>query len=88
MMQDYGADFQLYQKTLRDFAPILGRLANVSQVIWLNQYPTVELYGDMDAKNTDIHTQKIFQYNEAVRREFKYVTLLIQFIPKRFELKF
>jgi hypothetical protein len=26
----------------------------------------------MDAKNTDIHAQKIFQYNQAVRREYKY----------------
>ncbi|EFX67894.1 hypothetical protein DAPPUDRAFT_260928 [Daphnia pulex] len=67
----YGADFQQYQKTIRNFAPILGQLAKVSRVIWMNQYPTVELYGDMDAKNTDIHTQKIFQYNQAVRREYK-----------------
>ena len=73
MLQEFGADFQQYKKKLRDFAPILGRLAGVSRVIWLNQYPSVELYGDTDAKNTDIHTQKIFQYNEAVRREFKYM---------------
>ena len=72
MMKDYGADFDEYQERLRNFAPILGQLANVSQVIWLNQYPSVELYGETDAKNTDIHTQKIFQYNEAVRREYKY----------------
>jgi hypothetical protein len=72
MMQEYGADFQQYQKTIRNFAPILGQLAKVSRVIWMNQYPTVELYGDMDAKNTDIHAQKIFQYNQAVRREYKY----------------
>jgi hypothetical protein len=67
MLQSHGADHQLYQKKLKELAPILGRLANVSQVIWLNQYPTVEFYGKIDAHNTDIFSEKIHYFNQAVR---------------------
>jgi hypothetical protein len=68
MLQSQGANFSLYQKKLNEFAPILGQLSNVSQVIWLNQYPTVDFYGNINAHNTDIHLQKIHHYNQAVRR--------------------
>jgi hypothetical protein len=68
MLQSQGADHHFYQKKLKELAPIFGQLANVSQVIWLNQYPTVEFYGKIDAPNTDIFSEKIHHYNQAVRR--------------------
>lgn len=73
MMQDYGANHQLYQERLSQIGSILNQLATVSQVIWLNQNPVGELYGKTGAKNTDIHTQKIYQYNNIVHHTFKLV---------------
>lgn len=71
MLQEYGADHQLYQEKLAQFGPILNKLASVSQVIWLNQYPVVELYAKTGTRNTDIHVQKVDQYNKATRRILK-----------------
>ncbi|KZS12727.1 Uncharacterized protein APZ42_022882 [Daphnia magna] len=71
MLQEYGADHQLYQEKLAQFGPILNKLASASQVIWLNQYPVVELYAKTGTRNTDIHVQKVDQYNKATRRILK-----------------
>ncbi|EFX78295.1 hypothetical protein DAPPUDRAFT_320629 [Daphnia pulex] len=68
MLQSEGANHQLYQKKLKQLAPVLHQLANVSQIIWLNQFPTVEFYGNINGPNTEIHTEKIHQYNVAVGR--------------------
>jgi hypothetical protein len=72
MLQSEGADYQLYQKKLERLAPLLGELANVSRVIWLNQFPTIEFYGNIEAHNTDIFSEKIHHYNQAVRRILGY----------------
>jgi hypothetical protein len=45
---------QPYQKQLQRLAPLLSQLANISKVIWLHQYPVVELYGNNGAVNTTI----------------------------------
>lgn len=76
MLQSEGADHLLYQEKLKKLAPILGQLANVSQVVWLNQFPTVEFYGNTDGHNTDIHSEKIHHYNLAVRRILGWVEML------------
>ncbi|XP_046457567.1 N-acetylneuraminate 9-O-acetyltransferase-like [Daphnia pulex] len=69
IIQFEGADqHQLYQKRLKELAPILDQLANVSHIIWLNQYPTLEFYGNIGVLNTDIHSEKIHHYNLAIRR--------------------
>lgn len=67
------SSLQLYQQKLLELIPSLARLANVSRVVWLNQYPTVDFYGDMYEHNTDIHAEKIHDYNQAVRRIFQWV---------------
>ena len=72
MLQSEGADHQIYQKKLKRLAPFLGQLANVSQVIWLNQFPTIEFYGKINDHNTDIFSEKIHHYNQAVRRILGY----------------
>jgi hypothetical protein len=72
MMQQYGANFQLYKKKLMEFRLILQKLSNVTQVIWLNQYPTLEFYGNINDRNTDIHSTKIHHYNKAVHHIFGY----------------
>jgi hypothetical protein len=71
MLKTKGADFQLYQKKLKELAPFLGQLAKVNKVIWLNQYPVVEKYGNNGAMNMDIFSEKIHDYNDAVRFELQ-----------------
>jgi hypothetical protein len=68
MLTDNGNDFQLYKEKIRNYGPILGKLASVSKVIWLNQYPIIDFFGPTDAHNTDIHSVKVHQYNEAAKR--------------------
>lgn len=69
MIQSEGTDqHQLYQKKLKELAPVLDQLANVSHIIWLNQFPTLEFYGNIGELNTDIHSEKIHHYNLAIRR--------------------
>jgi hypothetical protein len=46
----------------------LGQLAKVSRVIWLNQYPTVELFVKIDGYYSDVHSEKIHYYNQAIRQ--------------------
>ncbi|KAI9559233.1 hypothetical protein GHT06_016022 [Daphnia sinensis] len=61
-------DFQLYRDKLMELGPVLGQLASVSQVIWLNQYPSVDFYGNINAPNTAVFSEKIHLYNKAIRR--------------------
>jgi hypothetical protein len=73
MLADIGAvgALKLYQQELSEFTPSLAQLANVSQVVWLNQYPTVDFYGEMGNHNTAIHAGKVHHYNQAIRRIFQ-----------------
>lgn len=71
MLKIHGADFKLYRKNLVELGPILNQLSQVSKVIWLDQYPTIDFYGASHADNTYIHSLKVHQYNEAVHRNLK-----------------
>ncbi|EFX65920.1 hypothetical protein DAPPUDRAFT_116835 [Daphnia pulex] len=70
MIQTPG-EHQPFQKQLELLAPLLSQLANVSKVIWLNQYPVMETYGDNGAVNTVILSEKINHYNEDARSELQ-----------------
>jgi hypothetical protein len=61
-------DHRLYIKHLRELAPSLAQLSQVTRVIWLNQYPPLEFYSDNNAPSTYITPAKINIYNKAVRR--------------------
>jgi hypothetical protein len=61
-------DHRLYIKHLRELAPSLAQLSQVTRVIWLNQYPPVEFYGDNNAPSTYVSSEKINNYNKAVLR--------------------
>lgn len=65
-------EYQFYQQKIVELAPILGRLANISRVIWLNQYPTLDLYGERP-RNYHINSDKIYRYNKAARSVLEYV---------------
>jgi hypothetical protein len=70
-------DYHLYYNKLTDLIPILNKLSNFSEIIWLNQYPTSEFYGGMPyggEKNSDvIVSRKLHYYNEAIRHIFEFV---------------
>ena len=59
-------DHRLYNKHLRELAPSLAQLSQVTRVIWLNQYPPLEYYSNVST--TYITPEKINIYNKAVRR--------------------
>ncbi|KAK4006650.1 hypothetical protein OUZ56_011808 [Daphnia magna] len=65
--------FQIYGNKLRELSPILGHLAKASKVIWLNQYPTIDFYGETGAHNTKIFSEKIYRYNEGARGILRWV---------------
>lgn len=67
MLPGNGGNYQVYKKKILEFRPTLQRLARYSQMIWLNQYPTLEFYGNISESNTQIHSKKIHHYNKAVR---------------------
>ncbi|KAI9559240.1 hypothetical protein GHT06_016029 [Daphnia sinensis] len=72
MLQSEGADYQLYLKNLLNLAPVLDQLANDSQIIWLNQYPSVDFNKEIGVFKTDgIASEKIHRYNEVARRVFQ-----------------
>ncbi|XP_057369407.1 uncharacterized protein LOC130690408 [Daphnia carinata] len=65
-----GTNHQIYQKKLKELAPELGRLANVTHVIWLNQYSIDETF-KTGAGQLRYHTEKLHNYNKAARRVFR-----------------
>jgi hypothetical protein len=67
MLQQHGADLQLYKKKISEVSTILGKIASTSQIIWLNQYPTVDFYSEISESSSAIHTDKIHHYNGAVK---------------------
>ena len=68
MLESNGANYKLCKEKMIELGSALSQLTNTSQVIWLNQYPTVDFYGNISDHNTDIFAEKIRQYNEASRR--------------------
>ncbi len=68
MMKENGGNFKSYQENLMQLAPILGQLANVTRVVWLNQYPSVDSNSWINELNTIIFSEKIHSYNKAIRQ--------------------
>lgn len=77
MMEENGGSFKLYREHLLKLAPILGQLANASRIVWLNQYPSVDSNSWVNEHNTVIFSEKIHNYNRALRQilEWVYSTL-------------
>jgi hypothetical protein len=71
MLERNGNNFQWYQKIVFELGSILQQLANYTQVIWLNQYPIVDFYGEINSENTEIHSEKVNIYNKAVKHILK-----------------
>ena len=68
MLQANDNDLPLYTTKLIELAPILNQLARTNQVIyWINQYPTYDIYGPNGFHGNDIYSEKIENYNKALR---------------------
>lgn len=66
MLISNGADHWSYEERLTgQLLPALGRLADLgTRVIWMMQYPTIEMFANNGDSNTDVHSSKIHQYNQ------------------------
>lgn len=75
MMEEKTYLNHTFQKGLSKLAPILNELAQVSEVIWLNEYPTLDFYGTIESFRTSltIHSEKMDLYNDITRNTFKQV---------------
>ena len=70
-------DYLLYHASLTELGSILNHFSNLSNIIWLNQYPTAEFYGGMPYGGENdldvIVSEKFHYYNKAIRRVFELV---------------
>lgn len=71
MLQGHRAHENAYFKQLKKLVKILQELSKNCRIIWLNQYPTRELYGESNAHNTDVHASKIWHYNQQADKILK-----------------
>ncbi len=75
MLPQYEVDFNSYKNKIMQLVPILGQLAEITNIIWLSQYPTTEFFGKNEAYNSLVYSEKIYFYNNAVTSAFKWVKL-------------
>jgi hypothetical protein len=59
-----SANFVKYQQSLIDLKPILDQITKKSPIIWLEQYPTIDIFGP-DNSHLEVFSEKIQQYNLA-----------------------
>lgn len=62
---------RVFFEALIQLVPILQEISKNCQIIWLNQYPTQELYGNITSHNTDVHASKIWHYNQGAEKILK-----------------
>ena len=64
--------YQLYEKSLLEFEPGLRRIANITKVIWLKQYPVTDSRFNKFHIDDIISSTKIQQYNLVAERLLRY----------------
>ena len=72
MLRENGADVIGYQIQLKKLTSLLKVLTKSSRVLWLHQYPIVDMFGVTGTHNTDIHRQKIHLYNRIADNILRY----------------
>jgi hypothetical protein len=79
MLTYNGADYKKYERKLQEIKQVLDELVHNNdgpKIIWLNQYPTIDVWAKNGEAEVDVYTEKIHQYNLILRRVFLYVFLL------------
>jgi hypothetical protein len=67
MLRKHGANHFVFEQNMILIRPLLNQLTKYTKIVWLYQYPTVEYYGNINASNTDVVSQKLHHYNQIVR---------------------
>ncbi|XP_046452622.1 N-acetylneuraminate 9-O-acetyltransferase-like [Daphnia pulex] len=67
MLEENGGDFKMFEEKAKQLFGMLHKLSTNSQVIWLNQYPTIDFGLMPHIYKFAINSEKIHQYNKAVR---------------------
>lgn len=68
MLRAHKYHEEVFFEYLKKLVPILQAISKKCQVIWLNQYPTQELYGGSGEHSTDVHALKIWGYNQVAEK--------------------
>lgn len=55
----------VYFAKLRELVPVLQNVSQYCKIIWLTMHPTLEIYGQRKSDNTDVHSLKIWHYNQV-----------------------
>ena len=63
MLQAKYTDYRMYGRYLQLLASQLRPIPNINRMIWMQQLPVHERFGDTNAVNTAIHARKVDQYN-------------------------
>ena len=74
MILENGNDHRVFEEKLAKLRLVLERLGSLrrgSKIIWMNQYPTVDFFGQTGSHNAYIYTEKLEHYNEIIRHTFK-----------------
>lgn len=62
----------VYFKKLRELVPVLKRISASCRVIWLSQYPTINEFARTGDIRTDVHSEKIWHYDQQAASTLTY----------------
>ncbi len=68
-----SVNFEQYMQNLTVLKPKLDQITKMSEVIWLNQYPSIDLFGPLNS-HLEIFSEKIHHYNMATEQILRLVT--------------
>ena len=72
MLTMHGKDVKAFEGNLSQYASTKFKtLSSVGNLIWLNQYPTIDFWGSSGSFNGDVSWLKMFQYDQKSRQLLK-----------------
>jgi hypothetical protein len=64
----YPMSEHAFERNLTLMEPVLRRLAQVSDVLWWNQFPTIDTFGSSSGDKARIYSEKLHVYNNIAKR--------------------
>ena len=64
----YHMSEHAFERNLTLLEPVLRRLAQVSEVLWWNQFPTIDVHGSSSGDKARIYSEKLRLYNVIAKR--------------------
>ena len=74
MLASNGADYKGYEKKLKEINQLISRRSlnpNHVKILWLNQFPTIDFWAQIERNNADIYAEKIYHYNSILKNVFR-----------------